>query len=960
MKNEGNVSKKPKHGFVERMSMKIGLLPTEEDDSSTRIDYVNSMTGELSSYPPVEKWDHWIELDLKNHPNERVPKAYSIVPTTCFNCESACGLLAYVDKEDRSIKRFEGNPLHPASRGRNCAKGPATINQITDPERILYPLKRDGPRGSGKWKRVSWDEAVKDISSRMRKAIEEKRHDEIMYQVGRPGHEGFMNWVLPAWGCDAHNSHTNICSSGARTGYALWHHGDRPSPDFSNARFILLISAHLESGHYFNPHAQRIIEAKNNGTKIATLDPRLSNTASMSDFWVPTYPGSEAAVLLALAKIIIDNDWFNAEYLKEWTNWETYLERLHPKREVVFEQFIEALKEDYSGYTLEYAGQEAQMDPSNLPQIAKEIADAGTRFAYHNWRASSSGNLGGWQTARCLHFLGVLVGAIGTVGGTSPNHWSKFKPKVHTSPKPQEQWNELLWPPEYPLTNYELGFLLPHLLKDGTRGKVDVYFSRVFNPVWTHPDGFSWMEVLSDENLVGMHVAMTPTWNETAYFADYVLPMGHSAERHDLSSYATHQGKWIAFRQPVLREAMRRQGKEVEYTYETNPGEVWEEDEFWIDLSWNIDLGGELGIRKHFESPSKPGTKLTVDEYYEILFGNIPTLVEEAKKENLTALEYMRKHGAFEVEKFSLKKNLKELSEDQLEGATVDETTRVIIKDGKSIGIQTFDGAKREGFGTPSRRQEIYSTTMEEWGWKEYTTPGYIKSHIHWEEMDESKGELVLVPTFRLPALIHSRSGNAKWLAEISHTNPVWMNPETAKKFGVKSGDLIRVSTEIGYFVNKAWVTEGLRPNMIACSHHIGRWRRDQDPQNNIWAMNTIEITETNSLRKIKHKDGVTPRKTDDPDTERIWWREGGVHQNITFPVHPDPISGMHAWHQKVSVEKAHPGDEYGDVLVDTEKARNVYKEWLAKTRPGPGPGGLRRPLWMKRPFTPDLKMYKK
>ena len=62
---------------------------------------------------------------------------------------------------------------------------------------------------------------------------------------------------------------------------------------------------------------------------------------------------------------------------------------------------------------------------------------------------------------------------------------------------------------------------------------MSVYFTRVFNPVWTYPDGFSWIEVLRDENKMGLHIALTPTWNETAYFADYVLPMGHSSERPD-------------------------------------------------------------------------------------------------------------------------------------------------------------------------------------------------------------------------------------------------------------------------------------------------------------------------------------------------------------------------------------------------------------------------------------------
>ena len=81
----------------------------------------------------------------------------------------------------------------------------------------------------------------------------------------------------------------------------------------------------------------------------------------------------------------------------------------------------------------------------------------------------------------------------------------------------------------------ELSFLLPHLIGDG-RGALEVYFTRVYNPVWTNPDGLSWVEVLTDPNLVGLHVALTPVWNETAYFADYILPMGVSSERHDLHS----------------------------------------------------------------------------------------------------------------------------------------------------------------------------------------------------------------------------------------------------------------------------------------------------------------------------------------------------------------------------------------------------------------------------------------
>ena len=103
--------------------------------------------GKLTSYPPPERWDDWVEYDAKRWP-ERVPRHFTIVPTICFNCEAACGLLAYLDRDTLEVRKFEGNPHHPGSRGRNCAKGPATINQVIDPDRILYPLKRAGGGGS--------------------------------------------------------------------------------------------------------------------------------------------------------------------------------------------------------------------------------------------------------------------------------------------------------------------------------------------------------------------------------------------------------------------------------------------------------------------------------------------------------------------------------------------------------------------------------------------------------------------------------------------------------------------------------------------------------------------------------------------------------------------------------------------------------------------------------------------
>ncbi len=947
----------------------------------------------LAAFPPKERWDDWVELDSKTWP-ERKERRYMLVPTTCFNCESACGLLAYIDKDTLQVQKFEGNPEHPGSRGRNCAKGPATLNQITDPDRILHPLKRAGARGQGKWVQVSWDEALDDIAGRIRKAMQEDRRNEIMYHVGRPGEDGFTERTMAAWGVDGHNSHTNICSAGARAGYHLWCGIDRPSPDHANADVILLISSHLETGHYFNPHAQRIIEAKHRGAKLIVLDTRLSNTATHADFWLATQPGSEAALMLAIANYLIQNRLYDAEFVRRWWNWQEYLEAVHPTlfhsrpsgaTEPTFETFHKMLEAEYEGYTFEFAALETGVDVDTIRQVAETVATAGTRLSTHNWRSAAAGNEGGWQVARTLFFLNCLTGSVATPGGTYPNAWNKFVARPIHLPKHPDTWNELTWPQEFPLTMYELSFLLPHLVKDG-RGKLDVYFTRVYNPVWTNPDGFSWIEMLRDTEKVGLHVALTPTWNETAYFADYILPMGIGAERHDIHSYETHDGQWLGFRQPVLRAARERLGEKIADSRESNPGEVWEENEFWMELTWRIDPDGAMGIRSFFESKARPGQRLSVDEYYGWLFENsVPGLPEKAAAEELTPLEYMRRYGAFEVSKGVGPLYEQPVPEDELEDVAIDRFGRVYTRapapaplnmaptgvpepdaEGRRpVGVsvprrgtnEIGDDQVLRGFPTPSGKLEFYSPTLAAWGWNDVAVPTYMRSHVHPESMDPD--QKVLISTFRIPTQIHTRSANAKWLDEISHTNPLWLHTRDAKPLGVTTGDLVRVETEIGHFVVKAWVTEGIKPGVVACSHHMGRWKLHDDGQRQMMA--TADLDHDGAQWSLIRKKGAGPYESSDPDTQRIWWTDVGVHQNLTFPVHPDPLSGMHCWHQAVRVAKARPEDRYGEIFVDVEKSHRVFQDWMDKTRSAVkhSPDGTRRPHWLVRPVKPTREAYK-
>ncbi len=218
---------------------------------------------------------------------------------------------------------------------------------------------------------------------------------------------------------------------------------------------------------------------------------------------------------------------------------------------------------------------------------------------------------------------------------------------------------------------------------------------------------------------------------------------------------------------------------------------------------------------------------------------------------------------------------------------------------------------------------------------------------------------MVLVPTFRIPTLIHTRSGNAKYLNELSNTHPMWMNTVDAARFGFATGDLVRVNTEIGYFVARAWATEAIRPGVLGLSHHMGRWRTSEHAGSR-WVMGLVDLTKSDDgVWKLRYKEGVKPFKSDDPDSERIDWDDPGVHQNLAFAVHPDPLSGMHCWHQKVRLERAREDDQYGDVVVDTKRSREIYRAWMDTTRPGPSASGLRRPEFFMRPVKPKRRAFR-
>ena len=335
----------------------------------------------------------------------------------------------------------------------------------------------------------------------------------------------------------------------------------------------------------------------------------------------------------------------------------------------------------------------------------------------------------------------------------------------------------------------------------------------------------------------------------------------------------------------------------------------------------------------------------------------------------------MRRYGAFEVASRTGALHEEPVPGAELDDVRVDADGRAFTRaakpdspnvvplpvvdgdaDGRRRAGVEVDGRIVRGFPTPSGRLEFWSGTLAEWGWPELAVPGYTRSHIHRENLED--GQMVLISTFRVPIQIHTRSANAKWLDEIAHTNPLWIHPGDARghrrphrRPGAR-GDRDRPfrGARLGH--------RGIRPGVVACSHHMGRWKVTDHGQNQ--AMATVDLERGEEGWSLRRRKGGGPYESADADTSRIWWTDVGVHQNLTFPVHPDPISGSHCWHQAVRVSAARPGDAYGDISVDAGRSGRVFRKWLGYTRPAGSvsPDGTRRPYWLLRPVRPTREAY--
>lgn len=434
-----------------------------------------------------------------------------------------CTMCPYFDgghtfSQEGEILKAEGDPHHIATRGKFCSKGLSSFFAASDPDRLLAPRKRVGPRGSGKWREIGWDEAIAEVAEKIRGALDAP--DSIHLNEGGFKDGGalrFMNTIgsrsvirsrIPGVGCIPKQV---ALKRSFGVNFIL--------PDFEKSKYLLNFGANIMETAF--PLAQRLTDGiVDSRLKTVTFDVRMSNTAGRSDEWFPVFPGSDGIIALAMANVIMQKGLADKAFIDNWTTYSS-----------------DRLAEDLKEFTPEMAEKASGVSAEAIRRIAVEFASTkpATVFSLNGVSLHRNGIDG---ESACL-LLAAITGNIETKGGNClPRQFDIAAPR----PAPEQPGGG----PKQLTYNYAF----PFEVKDGVR-KVRVLLNHMSNPAYSSPAASFWREVLKDETLIPYLVDFSPFMSESAELADIILPDVVAVERHDLASSPTALHPWASMAAPA-------------------------------------------------------------------------------------------------------------------------------------------------------------------------------------------------------------------------------------------------------------------------------------------------------------------------------------------------------------------------------------------------------------------------
>jgi anaerobic selenocysteine-containing dehydrogenase len=800
------------------------------------------------------------KLILKEFGEDFSPKTgkkRKAVPSACWQCVARDGIIGYVE-DDRLVK-IEGNHRLPRTGGKICSKGQAGVNQVYDPDRILYPMKRVGKRGEGKWKRISWKQALDELTAKLNELRKNGKPEEFMFHYGRMKGSSstiIKKYFLPAYGTGTIGNHTSICEGAKWTAQELTWGKHYDVNDVARSNFILNFGCNFFESHTSHiPLYQRAIESKvARGVRIVTFDVRLSNTAALSNEWVPVKPGTDGAVLLAMSNVVMAKNLYDAKFISTWTNVTPGQLKAHLKK-----------------YTPEWAEKISGVPAEKIRSLAIEYAKArpGTVVTYRG----NVAHYNGVENERAAQMLEAICGNIDVPGGRCVAVGASWKNSFKT-PKGKTKKLKIVdgFKEDAAYPTHHMNHRVLKVIKDGKSGRPKIYMMFCYNPVYVNGEVKENIEVLSDEKMIPYVVAVDPFYSESAALADLILPDTTYLERWDWENMVSYgQIKEYYIRQPMVKPL----------------GEVRN----FVDVT--CELARRLGFPLGFNS---------AEEFVEDACEN----TKEVK--NAGGFSYMKKYGAWYDRKAkpAYRKYAKKVKSEDLSGDTVlfDAKTGVYwnwkkskaktreeaekkgytaTKNsykgyiGQKIGDAVYKGFKPDKINK-SGRFEIYSEFMK----KKKFNP--LPSYMHIPEHQKMKKRELHLTTYKVNVQTHSRTQNCKWLTEIYHDNPALIHPETAAERGIRNGSKIKVESKVGEITTTARVTSGIHPKVVAISMHMGHWQYGR------YASGKKAPLTGGGDRDSKHK----------------WWKKRGEHPNWIIPNAPDPVAGqLRFMDTVVNVEKA-------------------------------------------------------
>ena len=495
------------------------------------------------------------------------------VPTFCPLCVSRCG--ARADVSDGTLLALHPDPSHPTGSA-ICLKGKAAPEIVYHPARLLHPLRRTNPKGAPDpgWERITWDEALDAVAARLRKAAAADGPESVGFSTSSPSTSAIsdaVDWVqrlIRAYGSPNYCSYMELCGWGRYLAPMYTFGASVPGvylPDLENAGCILFWG--------YNPsvarlaHATSTAAAVRRGAKLVVVDPRKAGLASKADHWLRVRPGTDAALALSLTHVMIENGWYDADFVRDWTNAADLVDG-----DTVWDLLTSRCAE----FPPERAETITGVPADDIVAAARTLWEA-RPVAFYTWSGLEQ-HSGATQTIRAINVLYALTGSLDVPGG------NVLFEAVPSNPIDGREFLSGARPPAVGLDRRPLGparfeFVTGEdFYTAAIEGRITTLVGFGGNMVMAHADSRRGREALrSLDFFVQADLFMTPT----AELADIVLPVTTPFESEALKigfEYSQEAQSLVQLRQPLVAPR----------------GEARSDLQIVFDLATRLGLGGHF------------------------------------------------------------------------------------------------------------------------------------------------------------------------------------------------------------------------------------------------------------------------------------------------------------------------------------------------------------------------------